>query len=86
MAVYSPGAPLQWREVGELPSACWSLVATKIGRDLYVTGGLQSGVGDLTSVLAWDAGEETWHEAGNLAVARHNHGAVAVPLGAVVCA
>ena len=29
---------------------------------------------------------QTWHEAGNLAVARHNHGAVAVPLGAVVCA
>ena len=48
---------------------------------LYVTGGLE---GDddgivLTSILAWDPVSETWQQAGELAVKRAYHAAIAVP-------
>ena len=46
---------------------------------LYVTGGLDGLAGYLTSILAWDPVAETWQPAGEVAVARYMHAAVAVP-------
>ena len=37
------------------------------------------GRNDFTAILSWDPSTESWQEAGNLAVGRANHAAVAVP-------
>ena len=91
VAVYSAGSPLVWREVegGELPTPRQGLRATVVGDVLYVTGGLDNyNWWDdyyLTSVLSWNPAGETWQEVGNLAVARGDHAAVAVPAEVVSC-
>ena len=45
---------------------------------LYVTGGHDDDYNRLTSILSWDPTNESWEEAGNLAVARYWHAAVGV--------
>ena len=78
VAVYSSGG-LHWREVegGELPSARSALRAAMVGDVLHVTGGYHGTF--LTSILAWDPDTESWQDAGELNVGRHNHAAVAIP-------
>ena len=77
MAVYS-SVGLDWREVkgGELPSARTGLRATMVGDILHVTGGADGNY--LTSILAWDPDTESWTAAGDLAVPRYLHAAVAI--------
>ena len=86
MVVYSSGSQLEWREVegGELPSPRSYLRATLVGDLLFVTGGYD-GDHDLTSILSWDPVAETWQAAGDLAVARDSHAAVALPSSLVEC-
>ena len=78
VAVYSSGG-LQWREVagGDLPSARSALRAAMVGDALHVTGGVD-GNSILTSILAWDPDTESWTAAGDLAVPRYLHAAVAI--------
>ena len=80
MAVYSSGSQLEWREVegGRLPSPRTGLRATFIDDIFFVTGGYD-GANYLTSILSWDPVAESWQHAGDLAVARDDHAAVAVP-------
>ena len=96
MAVYSSGSQLEWREVegGELPSPRSELRATLVGDLLFVTGGFDGPsprchLGEdgnrLTSILSWDPVGETWQAAGDLAVARYYHAAVALPSSLVEC-
>ena len=71
-------------EGGQLPSPREGLRATLIGEILFVTGGLDDdGNNYLTSILSWDPVAESWQQvgdlAGELAVARGYHAAVAVP-------
>ena len=70
----------EWREVegGELPQPRYGLRATLVGDILSVTGGQDDGY-YFTSILSWDPVTESWQAAGDLAVARHEHAAVAVP-------
>ena len=84
VAVYSSGG-FAWREVegGELPSPRSGLRAAMVGDVLHVTGGYDGNY--LTSILAWDPVAETWQAAGDLAVARAYHAAVAVPSSLVEC-
>ena len=86
MAVYSGGSQLEWREGegGELPSPRNALRASVIGKIIFVTGGWD-GSNDLTSILSWDPVAESWQQAGNLAVGRYDHAAVAVPTSLVEC-
>ena len=83
MAASSSGGQLAWREVegGELPSPRLGLRASVIGDVLFVTGGYD--VNYLTSILSWDPVAESWQPAGELAVARFNHAAVAVPTSVI---
>ena len=85
MAVYSSGGQLEWREVegGELPSPRSGLRAASINDVLYVSGGYDGNY--LTSILSWDPVGESWQPAGELAVAREYHAAVAVPASLVEC-
>ena len=87
MAVYSSGSQLEWREVegGKLPSPRVGLRATLIGDVLFVSGGLDVGNNELTSILSWDPVAESWQQAGDLAVGRGFHAAVAVPTSLVEC-
>ena len=80
MADYSSGSQLEWREVegGQLPSPRDGLRATSVGDVLFVTGGLDDDFNFPTSILSWDPVAESWQPAGDLAVARSNHAAVAV--------
>ena len=81
MATYSSGGRLEeWREVegGELPSPRSYLQATLVGDILFVTGGVDDD-NFFTSILSWDPVAETWQAAGDLAVGRSYHAAVAVP-------
>ena len=86
MAVHSSDSQLEWREVegGELPSPRNGLRATLVGDILFVTGSYD---GDhyLTSILSWDPVGETWQAAGDLAVGRYNHAAVALPSSFIEC-
>jgi len=78
VAVYTAGVnQLEWRESGQLPSPRRGLRAAMVDNVLYLIGG---GDNDnyLTSILSWDPTNEYWQEAGNLAVARCFHAAVAV--------
>ena len=87
VAVYSTGSQLEWREVegGELPSPRSSLRATLVSDLLFVTGGQDDDHKSLTGILAWDPVGETWQAAGDLAVARSDHAAVALPSSLVDC-
>ena len=82
VAVYSSDSNLEWREVegGELPSPRNSLRASVIGDILFVIGGYDlNELTELTSILSWDPVAESWQPAGDLAVGRWDHAAVAVP-------
>ena len=85
MAVYSGGSQLEWREVegGQLPSPRSGLRATLVGDVLFLTGGYDGHY--LTSILSWDPVDESWQQAGDLAVGRHYHAAVAIPTSLVEC-
>ena len=86
MATFSSGGQLEeWREVegGELPNPRFGLRATLVGDILFVTGGLDDDY--LTSILSWDPVAESWQAAGDLAVARAFHAAVAVPDSLITC-
>ena len=95
MASYTSGGQLEeWREVegGKLPQPRpkVGLRATLVGDILFVTGG-NGGFGNygfgerLTSILSWDPATESWQLAGDLAVAKHSHAAVAVPSSIIDC-
>ena len=71
-------------EGGELPSPRSSLRATVVGDVLFLTGGVDDH-GVLTSILSWDPVAESWQPAGDLAVGRFVHAAVAVPTSLVEC-
>ena len=81
MASYSSGNQLEWREVdsGKLPSPRTQLRATLVDNILHITGGWDDALNSLSSVLSWDPVAESWRSAGNLAVARVQHAAVAIP-------
>ena len=81
MAFYSSGNPLEWREVesGRLPTLRTQLRATLVDKILYITGGWDDALTSLTSILSWDPVAESWQSAGDLAVARVQHAAVAIP-------
>ena len=85
MAVYSSGSQLEWREVegGQLPEPRYGLRATSVGEILFVTGGYDGN--DLTSIPSWDPVAESWQQAGDLAVGRDSHAAVAVPTSLIEC-
>ena len=88
MATYSSGDQLEeWREVegGELPSPRYGLRATMVGDILFVTGGQDVDVNELTSILSWDPVAESWQAAGDLAVARDDHAALAIPESLITC-
>ena len=80
MAVYSSGSQLVWREVegGQLLSPRSNLRAALVDDILFATGGWDGG-NYLTSILSWDPVAESWQPAGDLAVGREIHAAVAVP-------
>ena len=87
MAVYSSGSQLEWREVegGELLSPRSNLRATLVESILFVTGGWDEDFNALTSILSWDPVAERWQAAGDLAVPRVYHAAVAIPSSLVEC-
>ena len=87
MATYSSGSQVEeWREVegGELPSPRAGLRATLVGDILFVTSGVDDN-NELTSILSWDPVTESWQAAGDLAVGRYEHAAVAVPDSLITC-
>jgi len=87
VATYSSGGQLEeWREVegGELPSPRVGPRATLVGDILFVTGG-KDNYYDLPSILSWDPVAESWQSAGDLAVGRYDHAAVAVPDSLITC-
>ena len=87
MAVYSSGSQLEWREVegGQLPEPRSGPRATSVGEILFVSGGYNDDDGNnyLTSILSWDPVAESWQPAGDPAVGRFDHAAVAVPASTV---
>merc|ERR1712210_150480 len=87
VAVYSSGSQLEWREVegGQLPSPRHGLRSSLVGDVLFVTGGRDDDDNRFTSILSWDPVAEYWQQAGDLAVARSGHAAVAVPTSLVEC-
>ena len=87
MAFYSSGSQLEWREVegGELLSPRSNLRATLVEGILFVTGGWDEDFNALTSILSWDSVAECWQAAGDLAVPRVYHAAVAISLSLVQC-
>ena len=75
-------------EGGELPSPRTGLKATSVGHILFVTGGVDGTYDDFnyfTSILSWDPVAESWQEAGDLAVGRESHAAVAVSDSLIDC-
>ena len=73
-------------EGGQLPEPRYGLRATSVGEILFVTGGEDGTTyNDLTSILSWDPVAESWQQAGDLAVGRFDHAAVAVPTSLVEC-
>ena len=76
-----------WKEVegGELPSPRFGLQATLVGDILFITGGRDDDNNYLTSILSWDPVTESWQAAGDLAVGRYEHAAVAVPDSLITC-
>ena len=81
MTTYTGGSVTKWREVegGQLPSRIRAgLRATMVDNIIYVTGG-DDGADFITSILSWDPSTESWQPAGDLAVGRVFHAAVALP-------
>ena len=66
-------------ESGKLPSLRTQLRATLVDNILHITGGWDDALNSLASVLSWDPVAESWQVDGNLAVARVQHAAVAIP-------
>ena len=82
MAVYTGGIQLEWREVktGHLPLPRLGLRASLVDNIMFITGGEEFGRNnEFTSIVSWDPYAESWQPAGNLAVGRCYHAAVAVP-------
>ena len=81
VATYTGVSQLEWREVetGKLPKARYALRAVTVDNIICVTGGYDESDKNLTSILSWDSSTESWQQAGNLAVRRYFHAAVAVP-------
>ena len=79
MATYTSGVPLKWREpeTGNLPSPRSYLRAATVNNFIYATGGVDDHE-YLSSILYWNAATEMWVHAGDLSVARSQHGAVAI--------
>ena len=78
MAIYTAGvSQLEWRETGQLPTARGFLRAATVDNIIYVTGGLSYDF--FKTVLSWDPVSESWQQAGNLALGRYLHAAVAIP-------
>ena len=69
---------------GELLTPRSGLRASVVNNILYVSGGAYDQV-QLTSVLLWNKAGQAWEEAGQLAVGRHIHAAVSVPLSLINC-
>ena len=86
MATYTGGS-LEWRKVesGNLPSPIGYLRAAVVDNVIHVTGGTSGDYNQLTSILAWDSSTESWQHVGDLAVARIDHAAVAVPHSMIKC-
>ena len=64
---------------GQLPSPRWGPRVTLVGGILFVVGGVDGDNDHLTSILSWDPVAESWQPAGDLAVGRVFHAAVALP-------
>ena len=82
MADYIGESRLYWRETGHLPTARKGLKAALVGRTgvLIITGGQDASDNiPSESILSWDPVAESWQDAGDLAVKRGFHAAVAVP-------
>ena len=80
VAIYTGGRQLEWMEVesAQLPSPRSRLRAAMVDNIFYLSGGFDHH-NALTSILSWNPYTESWQPAGNLAVARYFHAAVAVP-------
>ena len=78
--MYTGANQLEWREVetGHLPTPIFGLRAAVIENQIYVTGG-GSHNGLHTEILRWDPSTESWQHAGDIAVKRFRHAAVAIP-------
>ena len=79
---------MEWREVegGQLPSARRGVQAAVIDNIIVITGGRDANHNILlTSILSWDPVAESWQPAGDLAVGREFHAAVAIPTSIVQC-
>ena len=72
-------------EGGQLPQPRFAPRASLVGEILFVTGGKDGNGNFLTSILSWDPVAESWQQAGDLAVGREGHAAVAVPTSLVEC-
>ena len=66
-------------ETSRLPSPRTRPTASLVDNIIFVTGGADQYMSDLTAILSWDPSTQSWREAGNLAVGRDDHAAVAVP-------
>ena len=78
VAIYTGGgSQLEWRETGHLPTPRIGLRAAVIENHIYVTGGYDGNY--LTEILRWDPSTESWQKAGDFALPRHFHAAVAIP-------
>ena len=85
VATYTEGSSkLEWREVGNLPSARYGLRAALVDNVIHVTGGFDDDY-FLASILAWDSSSESWQDVGDLAVARSQHAAVGVSSSVIEC-
>jgi len=77
---YNAGVPLKWRLSAFLPSPRRGATAAVIGNNIVITGGRDQNHNIvLTTILSWDPVAESWQSAGDLAVTRNYHAAVAVP-------
>ena len=72
------GSQLEWRETGHLPTPRIGLRAAVIENHIYVTGGYDW-YNSFTEILRWDPSTESWQHAGDIAVKRFRHAAVAIP-------
>merc|ERR1711953_622875 len=62
VATYTSDSTLSWRtvETGDLPTPRFFLKAAVIENVLYVSGGRNSDLDDLTTILSWDPLQEKW--------------------------
>ena len=78
-------------ETGHLPTPRRGLQSAVVDNIIFVTGGEDRDMIDysamvspplttpLTDILSWDPSTQSWRQAGNLAVGRFFHAAVAIP-------